>query len=128
MKLCTDIVPKLGMRRYSDRFVCPYCGNYVLRGGHAEGFRKSGLANHVFVCWEILLFQAGYVVGNYVQAEAPQERSDSPQSDDGRAGEEAVPIAEMAARGWFDPRRVVRQLKANIRSRARAGLTPRVPA
>ncbi len=128
MRLCTDVVPKLGMKRYAGSFECPYCGNYVRRGGGGEGFRKSGLANHVFVCWEILLFQAGYVVGNYVQAEAPELNTDSPQSDDGRSGEEAVPIGEMAARGWHDPERVIRQLKANIRSRARAGLTPRAPA
>ncbi len=127
MKLCTDIVPKRGLRIYHDSFECPYCGHFVYRGGHAEGFRKSGMSNHVFVCWQILLFQAGYVVGNYVSAEAPEDATDPRQSDDGRCGEEAVPIGDMKAKAWFDPKRVIRALKANVRSRVRAGLTPKVP-
>lgn len=62
---CESIVPQRGLRIQHDRFACPYCARTVRRGGKAEGFRKAGFASHVAQCWEILLFQGGYLPGPY---------------------------------------------------------------
>jgi hypothetical protein len=38
-------------------FWCPYCRKEWRRGGHKEGFVKSGASNHVALCYEIVLFR-----------------------------------------------------------------------
>lgn len=46
-------------------FACPLCRRTVDRGGSAEGFRKAGLARHIWSCWEKTLTAAGLRVGSW---------------------------------------------------------------
>lgn len=107
--IAEDVVPALGLQRSSMRFFCPFCGNWWMRGGKKEGFVKSGASNHVAACWEIVLFQQGYLLGPHLQTR----------------GRTAIPLAE--AKESYHPR-VIRAVKGLIASRRRAGLTPRLPA
>lgn len=94
---------------YATFFVCPYCLKRWLRGGHKEGFVKSGANNHVALCYEIVLFDLGFVLGPWTGSQLGGERS-------------AVPVAE-AQEPW--QKRNIRAVKAGKRSRIKAGLTPR---
>jgi hypothetical protein len=89
-------------------FECPYCLKRWSRGGHKEGFVKSGANNHVALCYEIALFGLGFILGPFV----------------GRRGRSAIPVAE-AKEPWMQ--RNIRAVKAGLRSRERLGLRPRVP-
>jgi hypothetical protein len=93
-------------------FWCPYCRKHWDRGGHKEGFVKSGASNHVALCYEIVLFNLGYILGPWLGTQLGGERS-------------ALPIAE-ASEPWM--KRNIRSVRAGMRSRERHGLTPRVPA
>ena len=89
-------------------FFCPYCKKSWERGGHKEGFVKSAAKRHVYACWEIVLFNAGYVALN---------RGFS----DGRPPVlEAVPVLLAEARH-------VLALRAMIRQRRKQGLNPTYP-
>lgn len=100
-----DLVQQRGLQIYSSFFACPYCFHQQPRGGHAEGFRKSGMNNHVAACREILLFQKGYLVSRY----------------DHRWHDNLVTkIPEGKLEDW--EKRVIKQIKAAIRKRAKAGL------
>lgn len=83
-------------------FICPYCRHAWLRGGHKEGFVKAAANNHVAGCREIVLFEAGYVMGP-------------------RWGT-VIPISEAEALPHWTRWR--RGIKALIASRRRAGLVP----
>jgi hypothetical protein len=93
-------------------FWCPYCRKEWSRGGHKEGFVKSGASNHVALCYEIVLFRLGFILGPWLGSHLGGERS-------------AVPIAE-ATEPWM--KRNIRAVKAGIRSRDKHGLSPRLPA
>lgn len=109
-KIGEKVIPRRGMTVSDWSFGCPYCGRTVRRGGRAEGFRKSGFATHVFVCWEVLLFQAGYV------------RTDSTMM----RGTPVEPVSNLdGSKEWH--KRILRSLRAAVRNRERAGQVPRVP-
>lgn len=55
------IVPRRALRIFIPVFSCPYCGRQWNRGGQKEGFVKAGATLHVESCYEILLWQAGYL-------------------------------------------------------------------
>lgn len=103
-----DVVPQHRLRVGQSRFWCPYCGTTWERGGHKEGFVKSGANNHVYACWEVVLFLRGFVAvgqtGGY--------------SGSGKLV--AVPLAEA------EPRHV-RAVRSLLASRRRAGLNPQLP-
>lgn len=107
----SSILPERHLSAYPGYFLCPYCSNQWRRGGHKEGFVKSGANNHVALCYEIVLLNLGYVLGPWTGGHLGGERS-------------AVSIAE-ATEPW--QKRNIRAVKAGRRSRAKAGLTPRVP-
>jgi hypothetical protein len=93
----------------SSSFQCPYCWKSWARGGHKEGFVKSGASNHVALCYEIVLFRLGFLIGPYLS---------------GQRGRSAIPVAE-ASEPWH--KRNIRAIKAGIRSRSKQQLHPRVP-
>jgi hypothetical protein len=93
-------------------FWCPYCRKEWRRGGHKEGFVKSGASNHVALCYEIVLFRLGFILGPWLGSQLGGERS-------------ALPIAQ-ASEPWM--KRNIRAVKAGIRSRDKHGLSPRTPA
>lgn len=114
----TSIVDKRGPIRTTTSFDCPYCGRRTDRdgtkrrgrgGGSAEGFIWSGMRNHVFKCWEILLYQAGYALA----------------STGGELGYTVEPVAGLEDNEAN--RRFLRGIKAAIAKRRRDGHTPRVP-
>lgn len=108
----SSILPERHLTIYPTYFACPYCAKSWWRGGHKEGFVKSGASNHVALCYEIVLFDLGFVLGPWTGSHLGGERS-------------AVPIAE-ATEPW--QKRNIRAVRAGRSSRLRAGLTPRVPA
>lgn len=59
-----DVYPRYGVRVSTFEFRCPYCDRRFERGGHKEGFVKSGASNHVFTCWTVGLFLRGYMLGH----------------------------------------------------------------
>jgi hypothetical protein len=102
------LVDQRGLMIYSSFFACPYCHHQQPRGGHAEGFRKSGMNNHVAACREILLYQKGYLVGSYDH-----------QWHDNLVIK--IPAGKME--DW--EKRVIKQIKAAIRKRTKLGLVLR---
>lgn len=127
--LCESKVPKRLMIRRVGHFVCPYCGLSWPRGGHAEGFRKANAASHVHGCWEILVYQAGFLIGEWHNIGRKKRIEKLPiggtvyRYEGG--GHRAIPVpAELD--GW--KKRVVVAIKNSIRVRRRAGLVPQVPA
>lgn len=100
-----QILQPRGLQVWSATFRCPYCGLRWLRGGHKEGFVKSGANNHVAACKEIVLYQAGYVSG-------PEWGT-------------VIPVVEAQALPHWPRWR--RQILGLIASRRRAGLKPRRP-
>lgn len=95
-----------GLRIGRLYFSCPYCGRDWLRGGHKEGFVKSAATNHVAGCKEIVLFQAGYVMGPVWGT--------------------VIPVQEAASLPHWPRWR--RAILALIARRKRMRLTPRRPA
>jgi len=106
-----DVFPKHGLLVGPHRFRCPYCDRLFERGGHAEGFRKSGANNHVYCCWEIGLYLRGYIIGDYVE----NQRS---------RGHLATPVDEVTKTTWGP--RFIRSIKANIRKRRKDGVLHRL--
>lgn len=105
-RLARQIVPWLGLYRGVSHFRCPHCDKTWERGGHKEGFVKAAASTHVFQCWEILLFQAGYYRGDYM-----------------KGGELAEPISKLdGSQPWH--RRWRRGIVASIARRRRAGYLP----
>lgn len=102
--LCDQVVPERRLLVSTHYFVCPYCGKHWECGGHKEGFSKAGAMRHVFGCWEVLLLENGYLVGNITPG-----------------GNEALSV-DCA------PLKMMRSVKALARSRAKAGLIPVSPA
>jgi hypothetical protein len=62
-----DIEPRRMLKVWWTQFQCPYCNHTWERGGHKEGFVKSAANNHVAGCWELLLFDAGWTFGAWLQ-------------------------------------------------------------
>ena len=108
-KYCNDLVPKLGLIVSSSRFLCPYCHKAWERGGHKEGFVKSGASNHVFTCYELLLWRLGYLIGNYVVR---------------RGTSLALPIIDKTIPGRKE---TLSNLRAAWRKRQLAGMLPEIP-
>lgn len=108
MKTYDKLVPQRDLLIGYTSFTCPWCYHSVPRGGHAEGFRKSGMHMHVAACRETLLFQQGYLPG-------PWDRKTGKQT-----------VYEIMDKPDDFQRRVIRQIKATIRRRKRAGLDPRL--
>jgi hypothetical protein len=107
---CRDIVPWFALHVGSSTFWCPYCERTWERGGHKEGFVKAGAQRHVHSCWEILLFQRGYTIGEY--------RS--------RGGQMATPLAKLdGSEPWH--KSWIRSIKASIARRRREGFVPKMP-
>lgn len=106
--IASDILEERTLTVGCSCFHCPYCDKTWLRGGHKEGFVKSGASNHVALCYEIVLFGLGFILGPYA----------------GSRGRSAIPLNE-ASEPWH--KRNIRAIKAGIRSRAKEGRTPRVP-
>ena len=106
--IADDIIQERHLGIGFSSFECPYCWKRWSRGGHKEGFVKSGASNHVALCYEIVLFDLGYVLGPYAA----------------HRGRSAVLIAE-ALEPWH--KRNIRAIKAGKRSREKQGLRPRVP-
>lgn len=107
--LANSIVPERGLRVWWLEFACPFCGKTWARGGHKEGFVKSAANNHVAACWEIVLFDQGYLLGPFLQTR----------------GRTVVPLSGPLLDWQKRNRRSVMALR---RSRINAGLTPRKPA
>jgi hypothetical protein len=127
--LCESLVPKRHLIRRPSEFVCPYCGLSWRRGGYAEGFRKASGTWHVTVCWEILVFQAGYLVGDWHGGgrRTVKEKlsiGGTVYRDVG-GGHRAIPI-DVAAEGRR--KLAIRRLKHAARVRRRAGLELTSPA
>ncbi len=97
-----DVFKKKRLIIYPGYFACPYCARTVNRGGHAEGFRKSGMSNHVYVCWEIGVYLRGYLIGEWMRGAGKQR---------------AVPVE--GAPDWG--KKFVRSIKARMRQRAKDG-------
>ena len=106
--IASDILEERSLTVGHSAFHCCYCNKTWSRGGHKEGFVKSGASNHVALCYEIVLLGLGFILGPYA---------------DGR-GRTAIPVAEISE-PWH--KRNIRAIKAGRCSRAKAGLTPRVP-
>jgi hypothetical protein len=102
---CNDILPRRGLIVGALEFRCPWCGRAWERGGHREGFVKSGANNHVYTCWEILLWQRGYAPGEWAMK-----------------GQKAVAIQRLGA----DRARYERSYRANLAKRRREGNVPTV--
>lgn len=58
----STIVPNRLLEVHHGIFRCPYCGRTWDRGGHKEGFVKAAANNHVAMCYEILVWLAGYTL------------------------------------------------------------------
>lgn len=99
--LCDKVLPRRHLQVGSGSFWCPYCERSWDRGGHKEGFVKVAARRHVFGCYEIALFQAGYVRGDY--------------TDDGEIAEPFDPKNEYHAR-------YARMVKNAIRRRTKSPL------
>lgn len=104
-----DIVLQRYVKVWWGQFECPYCHKTWQRGGHKEGFVKAAAFQHVAACWEIVLFDAGYALHQWLQT-----------------GRTVVPIADApSVMSWWPRDR--RSILAAKRRRAREGLTPRRP-
>jgi hypothetical protein len=108
-KYCNDFVPKLGIGVSPSEFSCPYCHRTWERGGAKEGFVKSGANNHVFTCYELLLWRLGYLVGIYVAS-----RNDSV----------AIPVTDMSTPGR---KQALNNLRSSWRKREKDGMLPEIP-
>lgn len=106
--IAADILEERHLSIGFSAFECPYCWRRWSRGGSKEGFVKSGASNHVALCYEIVLFRMGFILGPYA----------------GNLGRSAIPITE-ASEPWH--KRNIRAIKAGVRSREKQGLRPRVP-
>lgn len=105
VKADSVIGPEWHLQRSTTQFWCPYCYQSWLRGGHKEGFVKSAATNHVALCFEICVFEKGYMLYGH-----------------GRA----MTFARYRKLPAMAQRRFAR-IKAAIRARKRQGLTPRAP-
>jgi hypothetical protein len=103
-QLANNIVPPLRLRIGPSLFWCPFCSENWRRGGHKEGFVKSAASNHVAACFDIALWNAGYVPDAWLQTRGLTVKP----------RDEAHP-------------RVRRAILALIRSRKKKGLTVSVP-
>lgn len=124
--LCSAIVPRRGVSIGASIFWCSYCGKSWPRGGGREGFVKSAAMSHVAQCYHVLLFQAGYIQGDYIETKPGRMVRTGPGMAElrGHAGDyHALPISALGDE-W---RRVIRGLKAAVAKRRRDGLTPKVP-
>ena len=113
MRVANDVVRKRGLYADAEEWRCLYCGKTWDRRGKAAGFRKARGMDHVSMCWELLLWRAGYVISGYVGRGITQ-----------RFGAEPIATVERSPH-------VVRRLRlcaSTWRKREREGLVPRVPS
>jgi len=103
MPSCEELVAERPLLVGPSVFHCPYCGHQWQRGGHKEGFVKAGAFRHVSGCRQVLLFEKGYVQGQWVDG-----------------AQLAIAVAKA------HPKQVL-SAKTTKRARARSGLLPRLP-
>lgn len=120
--LVNDVVAERVLLIGDLYFQCPHCGRlFGPRGGGKEGFVKSGANNHVSTCYEVLLYLAGYVFGEYVVVKIGKwkQRANGLSERHDKAGHVARPIAEATV---YQRRRI----KANVNKRRREGVLGRL--
>jgi len=101
---CDKVMPRRLLNIRGWHFICPYCSFAWERGGHKEGFVKAAAARHVYTCYTIVLFQAGFVEGNY--------------TDNGSIAEPFDAKSDYHAR-------IARSVKSSLARRVKAGFQPK---